>query len=108
MTLFSNRVALRSLILIFSSALIAGLVIRPARAQDQANATLPAYRDTTLPLEKRVDDLVSRMTLDEKARQMQRTAPEITRLGVPSYDWWSEALHGVSRSGFATVFPQAI
>jgi beta-glucosidase len=55
-----------------------------------------------------VDDLVSRMTLEEKVRQMQHTAPAIPRLGVPSYDWWSEALHGVARAGYATVFPQAI
>jgi beta-glucosidase len=48
------------------------------------------------------------MTLEEKVRQMQHTAPAIPRLGVPSYDWWSEALHGVAFSGYATVFPQAI
>ncbi len=48
------------------------------------------------------------MTLEEKVRQMQHTAPEIARLGVPAYDWWSEALHGVARAGYATVFPQAI
>ncbi len=48
------------------------------------------------------------MTLEEKVLQMQHTAPAIPRLGVPSYDWWSEALHGVARSGYATVFPQAI
>ncbi|MGH9469071.1 MAG: glycoside hydrolase family 3 C-terminal domain-containing protein [Terriglobia bacterium] len=55
-----------------------------------------------------MDDLVSRMTLQEKVLQMQHTAPAIPRLGVPSYDWWSEALHGVARAGYATVFPQAI
>ena len=68
----------------------------------------PAYRNPSLPIEQRVSDLVSRMTLEEKVRQMQHTAPAIPRLGVPSYDWWSEALHGVARSGYATVFPQAI
>ena len=61
-----------------------------------------------MPIEQRVKDLVSRMTLDEKVRQMQHTAPAIPRLGVPSYDWWNEALHGVARAGYATVFPQAI
>ncbi|HEV2417764.1 MAG TPA: glycoside hydrolase family 3 N-terminal domain-containing protein, partial [Terriglobia bacterium] len=61
-----------------------------------------------LPIEQRVNDLVSRMTLQEKVLQMQHTAPAIPRLGVPSYDWWNEALHGVARSGVATVFPQAI
>ena len=48
------------------------------------------------------------MTLEEKVSQMQNTAPAIPRLGIPAYDWWSEALHGVARSGYATVFPQAI
>jgi beta-glucosidase len=66
------------------------------------------YRNPSLPIDQRVDDLVSRMTLDEKVRQMQHTAPAIPRLGVPAYDWWNEALHGVARSGYATVFPQAI
>ncbi|MBZ5671627.1 MAG: glycoside hydrolase family 3 C-terminal domain-containing protein [Acidobacteriia bacterium] len=79
-----------------------------AFAQGKAEKPSPAYRDTSLPIEKRVADLVSRMTLEEKVRQMQHTAPAIPRLGVPSYDWWSEALHGVARSGYATVFPQAI
>ena len=66
------------------------------------------YLDPSLPISQRVDDLVSRMTLEEKVRQMQHTAPAIPRLHVPSYDWWNEALHGVARSGYATVFPQAI
>ena len=77
-------------------------------AQREAEKPLPAYRNTSLPIEQRVDDLISRMTLEEKVRQMQHTAPAIPRLGVPSYDWWSEALHGVAFSGYATVFPQAI
>jgi beta-glucosidase len=67
-----------------------------------------AYRNPSLPIARRVDDLVSRMTLQEKVLQMQHTAPAIPRLGVPSYDWWNEGLHGVARSGYATVFPQAI
>jgi beta-glucosidase len=79
-----------------------------ALAQNKTQGSSPPYLDPSLPIEKRVDDLVSRMTLDEKVRQMQHTAPAIPRLGVPSYDWWSEALHGVARSGYATVFPQAI
>jgi beta-glucosidase len=68
----------------------------------------PPYRDASLPLEKRVDDLVSRMTLEEKVSQMMNAAPAIPRLGIPEYDWWNEALHGVAFSGVATVFPQAI
>jgi beta-glucosidase len=67
-----------------------------------------AYRNPSLPIAQRVDDLVSRMTLEEKVRQMQDDAPAIPRLGIPHYDYWNEALHGVARGGEATVFPQAI
>ena len=66
------------------------------------------FQDPTQPTEKRVDDLVSRMKLQEKIAQMRYTAPGIQRLGVPPYNWWNEALHGVARAGVATVFPQAI
>jgi len=66
------------------------------------------YLDPDLPLEQRVDDLVGRMTLFEKVSQMQNQAPAIPRLHIAEYDWWNEGLHGVARSGYATVFPQAI
>jgi beta-glucosidase len=66
------------------------------------------YKNPDLPAEKRAADLVSRMTLEEKALQMQNAAPAIARLGIPAYEWWNEALHGVARAGQATVFPQAI
>ncbi|MBM3188547.1 MAG: glucan 1,4-alpha-glucosidase, partial [Chloroflexi bacterium] len=66
------------------------------------------YQDPTLPLETRVKDLVSRMTLEEKVSQMVHPAAAIERLGVPPYNWWNECLHGVGRAGLATVFPQAI
>ena len=68
----------------------------------------PAYLDTAKPVEARVKDLVGRMTLEEKVSQMQNHAVAIPRLNVPEYDWWSEGLHGIARSGYATVFPQAI
>ena len=55
-----------------------------------------------------VDSLIARMTLEEKAAQMQDSAPAIPRLGIPAYTYWNEALHGVARAGEATVFPQAI
>jgi beta-glucosidase len=66
------------------------------------------YLDTALPISKRVDDLVAHMTLEEKVHQMQNAAPAIPRLGLPSYEYWNEALHGVARGGEATMFPQAI
>src|SRR6516225_5803457 len=68
----------------------------------------PPYLDASLPLDQRVDDLVSRMTLEEKASQMQDIARAVPRLGIPAYNWWNEGLHGVARAGHATVFPQAI
>jgi beta-glucosidase len=67
-----------------------------------------AFQDQSLPLEERVADLVSRMTLEEKVGQMMYGAPAIDRLGVPAYNWWNECLHGVGRAGLATVFPQAV
>src|SRR6202034_264612 len=66
------------------------------------------YRDARQPLEKRVDDLLSHMTLEEKASQVLSASPAIERLGVPAYDWWNECLHGVARAGRATVFPEPI
>lgn len=71
-------------------------------------AQKPAYLDPTLSPPARARDLVHRMTLEEKTAQMINTAPAIDRLGVPAYDFWSEGLHGVARSGYATLFPQAI
>ena len=66
------------------------------------------YKDPNQPLDKRVDDLLSRMTLAEKASQLLSASPAIDRLGVPAYDWWNECLHGVARAGRATVFPETI
>ena len=74
----------------------------------QQNPSFLPFRDPSLSVEERVNDLVSRMTLQEKADQLLYTAPAIPRLGIPEYNWWNEALHGVARSGYATVFPQAI
>lgn len=85
-------------------ALTALLVAGAAGARAQS----PAYLNETLPADVRARDLVSRMTLEEKVSQMKDIAPAIDRLGLPAYNWWNEALHGVARSGLATVFPQAI
>ncbi|MEO7998125.1 MAG: glycoside hydrolase family 3 C-terminal domain-containing protein [Gemmatimonadaceae bacterium] len=67
-----------------------------------------AFRNEALTFEARATDIVKRLTLDEKVQQMKDVAPAIPRLGIPAYQWWNEALHGVARSGLATVFPQAI
>ena len=67
------------------------------------------FRNPQLSIEQRVDDLVSRLTLEEKVRQMLNNAPAIKRLGIPAYNWWNECLHGVGRTKYhVTVFPQAI
>lgn len=72
-----------------------------------AFAQLP-YQNPDLSPEKRADDLLQRLTLEEKAALMQNTSPAVPRLGIKAYEWWNEALHGVGRAGLATVFPQAI
>jgi beta-glucosidase len=69
---------------------------------------LPAFRNPALPLQQRIDDLISRLTLQEKISLVQDTTPAIPRLGIAAYDYGDEALHGVVRPGTATVFPQAI
>ena len=79
----------------------------PTQEQIKAAATMP-FRNPSLPIEKRVDDLVGRLTLEEKVEQLIDQAPAIPRLDIPAYNWWNEGLHGVARSGFATLFPQAI
>jgi len=91
------------LAVIFCSAISLTLL---AAAQETSTAA-PAYLNPTLPVDQRVDDLVSRMTLEEKASQVVHQAAAIPRLKVPAYNWWTEALHGVA-SGTATVFPEPI
>ena len=68
----------------------------------------PEYLNAELDLEIRVADLIDRLTLEEKVDQMLMSTPGVPRLNIPPYDYWNEALHGVGRSGKATIFPQAI
>jgi beta-glucosidase len=75
---------------------------------NEPSADQSPYKNPQLPIESRVRDLISRMTLEEKVSQLGHTADAIPRLGVPEYNWWNEGLHGVARAGTATVFPQAI
>ena len=74
----------------------------------QQSSDQPAYKNPNLSTEQRVNDLFSRMTLEEKIAQLGHTAAAVSRLGIPEYNWWNEGLHGVARAGEATVFPQAI
>ena len=66
------------------------------------------YKNQQLPIEERAYDLLSRMTLDEKISLLGYNSASIPRLGIPAYNWWNEALHGVARAGTATIFPQSI
>lgn len=63
------------------------------------------YQNASLNAAQRADDLLGRLTLDEKVQLMMDTSPAIKRLGIPQFQWWNEALHGIGRNGFATVFP---
>ncbi|MFB9844557.1 glycoside hydrolase family 3 protein [Mucilaginibacter ginsenosidivorans] len=73
-----------------------------------ALAQTPIYKDMSKPLDERVKDLVSRLTLEEKASLLGYNSKAVPRLGIPAYNWWNEGLHGVARAGEATIFPQAI
>ncbi|MEO0581684.1 MAG: glycoside hydrolase family 3 N-terminal domain-containing protein [Bacteroidota bacterium] len=73
-----------------------------------AQSDLLPFQNPDLALEERLEDLLGRMTVEEKASQLRFDAPAIERLDIPSYNWWNECLHGVARNGRATVFPQAI
>jgi beta-glucosidase len=66
------------------------------------------FQDTTLSINQRVDDLISRLTLDEKLGFLEHQNPAIDRLGIKPYSWWNEALHGIARNGIATVYPMPI
>jgi beta-glucosidase len=73
----------------------------------QAQPIFP-FQDQNLPLEQRIKDLLSRLTTEEKISLLGYNSKPVPRLGIPAYNWWNEALHGVARAGKATVFPQAI
>ena len=81
------------------SLFVMSLGMLPVSAQQ-----LP-YQNSQLPAAQRADDLLKRLTIDEKVNLMMDTSPAIPRLGIPQFQWWNEALHGVGRNGFATVFP---
>lgn len=92
----------------FKTRIVALVVSVIFVAPTVAQTSFP-FQNTSLTFEERVDDLVSRLTLEEKVAQMLNAAPAIERLDIPAYDWWSEVLHGVARTPYhVTVYPQAI
>ena len=95
-----------ALLLAAAVGLGAGWATISGRAQSAGDQ--PAYQNLALSFEARAEDLVSRMTVEDKISQLMNDAPAIPRLSVPAYNWWNECLHGVARAGVATVFPQAI
>jgi len=94
-------------VILFSLLLLTGAALNLPVGTGQIMPA-PPYLNPSLSPERRADDLVSRLTLEEKVSQMMNAAPAIERLGIPEYEWWNEGLHGVARAGYATVFPQAI
>jgi len=98
---------------IYGATVMAKLVLEEVRTKlpELNKFILPEtilYKNPEVPLDKRVTDLIPRLTLAEKVSLLQDDAPAIPRLGIQEYNWWNEALHGVARNGVATVFPQAI
>jgi beta-glucosidase len=91
-----NRICMLSLLL---------AAILPAASLAQSN---PVYADPSQPTAARVDDLIRRLTLEQKAEQLVNQARAVPDLNLPAYDWWSEALHGVANAGTATVFPEPV
>jgi beta-glucosidase len=95
----------KRLTVLFGAVLTVAVIVGSSSAQSAGGAI---YTDPSQPVAARVDDLISRMTLEEKAQQLVNQARAIPRLNVPNYDWWSEALHGVANAGTATVFPEPV
>jgi beta-glucosidase len=100
---------IRPLLPLACAAILGACTVFPAVTCAQT-APVPSstWLDPSLPLDQRVQALLSQMTLEEKASQMRDRAVAIPRLGIPRYDWWNEGLHGVAFAGWATNFPQVI
>ena len=91
----------------FKNLLATSCLVLSSLSATAQESVLP-FRNPDLPLEQRINDLIGRLTLDEKVQMMKHASPAIPRLGIPAYNWWNEALHGVARAGTATVFPSRI
>lgn len=107
---FAHLLVFTVLVLILAPAALSGpaIAVVETSSEQTAEEEIPIYLDTSYTFEERAADLVSRMTLDEKISQMEHSSAGIPRLGVKPYIWWSEALHGVARSGRATSYPTSL
>ena len=94
----------------FSTLFLTLLMCAGLSSCKQAQQIVPEYpfNDPSLSVEERVNDLLGRLTAEEKVGMMMNSSIAVERLGIPAYNWWNEALHGVARAGAATVFPQVI
>ena len=104
---FEIRNAAGTTLIATKAADLADSLATAADQPPEVNAPV-RWRDATQPVDARVADLIRRLSLVEKLRQLRNDTPAIPRLGIPAFDYWNEALHGVARNGRATVFPQAI
>ena len=89
---------------LFFIAIFAGIMLLPGC---KTKYEYP-FQDLDLSVDERIENLLGLLTLEEKAGMMVNSSEAVPRLGIPAYDWWNEALHGVGRAGLATVYPQAI
>lgn len=94
-------------ILLYALVIVALIGCNGKKTTEQQSFKFP-FQDPSKSINERTKDLISRLTLEEKVSQLLYNAPAIPRLDIPEYNWWSEALHGVARTGNATVFPQPI
>ena len=99
---------MKQLLVLILSVVFSVLAVAQSETQASSDLANAKFRNPALPAEERVNDLISRMTLEEKVSQMRDRAAGIPRLGVPPYEWWNEGLHGVAFAGYATNFPQVI
>ncbi|MCX6271656.1 MAG: glycoside hydrolase family 3 C-terminal domain-containing protein [Bacteroidetes bacterium] len=98
----------RSAIILFVIFQITSKLYSQQGGKEESTSNAFPFHNASLTVEERVNDLISRLTVEEKAHMMLYNSPAIPRLGIPAYNWWNECLHGIARNGRATVFPQAI
>ena len=98
--------SIKRVAVVLAGLALGGSLLLAQSAPSPSRSSAP-YLNPALPIDQRVDDLISRMTREEKAAQLVNQARAIPRLGVPAYDWWSESLHGVAVNG-TTEFPEPV